>query len=252
MKNYFALIIALTLMSCSSDDSASLVNIPPGALTKVETYFPTTEVNYNSEYVYGSNGKINLAVSNIIQPGYDNSTNSTNLMINSEGQIWKTVTTNSSEEFQFSNGLILSSIITNLSTGNLSTRQYTYDSNNNLIKQEFFDDNNVLTAEVIYTYDAIGNILTRNFSTISGSNQSYVFEYDTNNNPMTTVYANQEFGKIAEVTPHNRIKRTYNNNGAINVFTTEYTYNSDGYPITKKDYQNVTTLVEETTFTYQQ
>ena len=252
MKNYFALIITLLLMSCSSDDSATLVNTPSGALTKVKAYFPTTDVNYNSDYVYGSNGKISTATSTSIQPGFDNSTSTVTHLFNSEGQIWKTIWPNLSYEYQFSNGLIVSSIQTNIPSGIIKTHEYTYNNNNELIKAEYFDENGVSGAVITYTYDPNGNILTRNLSTISGSNQSYVFEYDTNYNPMSTLYENQAFEKISEVTPNNWIKRTYNNNGTINVFTTEYTYNLDGYPITKKDYQNVTTLVEETTFTYQQ
>ena len=254
MKNYFTSIFALLLMSCNSDDNSSSSSsiAPTGALTKVEVYFPTTEVNYNSEYVYGTNGKIGSAVSNIIQLGYDNTTNSTYFMINSDGQIWKTGDTNHSEEFQFSNGLIVSSIITSLSTAHATTRQYTYDVYNNLIKEDFFDDNNVLTAEVIYTYDINGNLLTRNFSNTNGNTQSYVYEYDTNYNPMSTVYTNQEFGKIAETSPNNKTKRTFNDNGTIIVFTAEYTYNAEGYPITQTEYQNGTTLVEESTFTYQE
>jgi len=254
MKNYFTLIFVLLLMSCNSDDtnSSSLSSAPTGALTKVEAYFPTNEVNYNSEYFYGSEGKISSAVTNSIQPGYDNTSSTVNFMINSDGQIWKTMSANFSHEFHFSNGLIISSIQASIPSGSITTVQYTYNSNNELIKSEYFDDNGVSGSVVIYTYDVNGNVLTKSTTTPSGNTKSYVYEYDTNYNPMSTMYTNQAFSKIVETSPNNKTKRTFNNNGTIIVFTTEYTYNADGYPVTETEYQNGNTLVEETTFTYQQ
>lgn len=251
MKNYIAFIFSLLLISCNSDDNSSSSIAPTGALTKVEAYFPTNDYNANSNYMYGSNGKISSAVSTSIQPGFPNTINTVNYLVNSEGQIWKSTSSYFSQEFQFSNGLIVSSILTNIPSGIITTREYIYNTNNELIKAEYFDENGVSGSVVTYTYDSNGNILTRNLSMTSGNNQSYVFEYDDNHNPMSTLYENQAFEKISEVTPNNKIKRTYNNNGNISVFTTVYTYNSDGYPITEKDYLNVTTLVEESTFTYQ-
>jgi len=241
-------------MSCNSDDNSSSSSsiAPIGALTKVEAYFPINDIHYNSEYFYGVNSEISTTTSTTIQSGFDNSTITVTTLFNSEGQIWKTIWPNLSYEYQFSNGLIVSSIQTDIPSGIIKTHEYTYNNNNELIKAEYFDENGVSGSVINYTYDLNGNILTRNLSTISGSNQSYVFEYDTNRNPMSTLYENQAFEKIAEVTPNNRINRTYNNNGTIYEFTTEYTYNSDGYPITEKDYLNATTLVEESTFTYQQ
>jgi len=253
MKNYFAFIFALVLMSCSSDDSTSLSpnNTPSGALTKVEAYFPTNDYNVSSNYIYGLSGKINSAVSTSIQPGFPNTINTVNYLVNSEGQVWKLTSSYSSQEFQFSNGLIVSSIQTIISTGTITTGQYTYNSDNELIKAESFDENGVSGLVVIYTYDANGNILTTNRTASNGNMRSYTYEYDTNPSAMSKIYANQEFGKILEASPNNKTKRTYNNNGVITVFTAEYTYNTDGYPITETEFQNGNTLVEETTFTYQ-
>jgi len=253
MKNYFALIFALLLMSCNSDDSTTLSpNIAPsGALTKVEAFFPTDDFLVNSGFIYNSYGKINSAVTTTSQPGYNNSTFALNFELNSDGQIWKTASSNTTTEYVFSNGLIISSMTTSIPTGTITTAQYTYSGDNELIKTEYFNSDSVLTAEVTLTYDASGNILTRNMSGTNGNTQSYVFEYDANHNPMLTVYENQAYSKIIETTPNNRVKRTFNNNGTIIVFTAEYTYNTNGYPITEMEYQNGNTLVEETTFTYQ-
>jgi len=253
MKNYFALIFTLLLISCNSDDNTSLSpnNTPSGALTKVEAYFPTLDLNYNSDYLYDLNGKISSSVSTSIQPGFDNDVTTIDYLVNSEGQIWKIIWPNFSDEYQFSNGLIVSSIRTSTPSGTISTAQYSYNSNNELIKTEYFDENGVSGSVVIYTYDANGNLLTTNTTTPSGNTQSYTYEYDTNPSPMSMVYGNHEFGKILGTSPNNRTKRTYNNNGTITVFTAEYTYNTYGYPITETEYQNGNTLAEETTFTYQ-
>lgn len=248
MKNYFVFIIALLLISCNSDDDASVplsIN-QSGALTKVETFYPTLDYNVNSNFTYDLNGRISSAVSTSIQPGFPNTINTVNYLFNSEGQVWKQVLPNDVFEYQFSNGLI---IRTNFSGG---YQEHTYNNLNQLIKTEGFSDSDMLGSVVSYTYDANGNVLTRSLNTIStGNTQSYAFEYDTNHNPQYAVYTNQEFSKILETSHNNKTKRTYNNNGTVTVFTAEYTYNAEGYPVTKTEFQDATTLVEETTFTYQ-
>jgi len=258
MKNYFVFIFILLLISCNSDDDATPTeqdNIgiaPSGALIKIEALFPIDDFRVNSDFIYNSYGKINSAVTTTSQSGYDNSAYTQGFELNAQGQIWKTLSSNTTTEYLYSNELIVSSINTSITTGTITTTaQYTYNNNEELIKAEYFDSNNILTAEVVYTYDANGNILTRDMNSTSGNNQSYVFEYDTNPNPMSTVYGNQGYGKILEITPNNRIKRTFDNNGTVIVFTAEYTYNSNGYPITETEHKDATTLVEETTFTYQ-
>jgi len=254
MKNYLVFIFALLLISCNNDDDSSTPSITSqsGALTKVETFYPTLDLNYNSDYSYDLKGRISSAVSTSIQPGFPNTITTVNYLVNSEGQVWKTIWPNFSDEYQFSNGLIVSSTQTFNSSGTITTGQYTYNSNNELIKSEYFDENGIISGERNYTYDTNGNILTSIASNAAGtSTVSYVYEYDTNHNPQYAVYENQEFMKILETSPNNKTKRTYNNNGTVNVFTAEYTYNTNGYPITKVEYQDDTTLVEETTFTYQ-
>jgi len=256
MKNYFVFIFALLLISCNNDDSTPLeqgnIDIAPsGALISTDTFYPTLDYNVNSNYGYDVNGSVSSAVSTGIQTGFPNSITTVNYMTNSEGQIWKIISTYFSHEYQFSNGLITSSIQTRFSTGTVTTEQYTYNSNNDLVKSESFDENGVSSAVTLYTYDVNGSILTTDKTTLSGASVSYIYEYDTNNNPQYAVYANQEISKILETSPNNKTKRTYDNNGTVNVFTAEYTYNTEGYPVAKTEYQNVTTLVEETTFAYQ-
>ncbi len=255
MKNYILpLLSSIIFISCNNDDSSSAKTTslaPSGALIKHEIHYTTTDVQLHLEYLYNTNETVNSEIATLIQPGFNDDIKTNDYNYNANNQIWKFGDNYRVIEYQFSNNLIINSSMLHISSGNTSTQNFTYNSNNQILKTEFFDNNNNLTIEVLFTYDLNGNILTEGILAPNGDSKSYIYEYDNYNNPMSAVFAYQEIQKVLGVSPNNKTKRTYNNNGTITVFTAQYTYNSDGYPLTKTEYQNGTTLVEDTVYIYQ-
>ncbi len=238
-------VLAIVLFSaCSSDDSDSSNNVPYGSLSKIESYFPSMQVQYNIDFIYDPIGRIQSLNSQTIS-SMGTSNNLEFFSYNSDGQIWKISKSNFNIEYTFLNGLIVSS----LSSPSMYTGLYFYNDSEQLERQEIYDENGDLDYMVEYLYDNEGNIIERYVTGTTSYFHSY--DYDTNSNPYYRIFQNQEIGKIYyEITPNNALTKTRTQNTSSTNYTYDYDYNSLNNPTTSSEYQNGN-LVGQTTYTYQ-
>ena len=254
MRNILYFVLTTLIISCSSDDSP---NAPFGVLTKVEVYYPLTDLSTEITSTFNSSGKIASNRGRSITSG-DNIEYTTSFSYNSNGQIWKSTTVYDGDnidytEFIFNDGLITSSIRYRNNGDELRTL-YNYNGDNQLINKQHFNVDNEAAAFTDITFLADGNIENTYFEDIDGSIRGYTYEYDSNNNPQSTHFGNQELGKIVGSNINNVTNSYYSNDssGATTEATIEYTYNEEGYPITSNEYSQSGTLTAQVTYTYQE
>lgn len=246
MKKCFLLFILL--LSCSLDDSElSENNTPIGKLIKIETSILNSNSNFTTTYLYNSSGKLNSSVNESYSPS-GNNTYSTSHFYNDQGQIWKSISNNDITEFQFTNGLITSS--TRTFNGSTDNREYIYNNSNQLIQTLYLDETNSIGGNLNLIYNGFGNIQ----NTIQNSNGTiteYQYEYDNKKNPLLTAFEDQEISKLSQQNLNNKTKRTWIRDIGTIIYTKEYTYNDNDFPVSMSEYQNGT-LITETTYTYQE
>ncbi|WP_250433691.1 hypothetical protein [Hanstruepera flava] len=257
MKNLFIIVtLILFVTACNSDDSdnPSQNNVHVGTLVKIEIFRPEEDVRTSTSYFFNSDGKVESALeegwttSQYLQATYTYS-------YNSEGQIWKVTIAvdNSTEytEFNFTSGLITSSLRHTIN-GNVLRTVYNYNNNNQLINKQFFNSNNEESSTSDFLFDANGNIESQHDERDFGTEIiDYAFDYDTYNNPLKTVFENQEMNKVVGHNFNNIIRRSRTDEFSTSEINIEYTYNEAGYPLTSKEYSNGNLLVE-VTYTYQE
>ncbi|WP_223032279.1 hypothetical protein [Hanstruepera marina] len=257
MKKLLILVVLILFVSaCSSDDSDN----PPqnhaaiGTLVKIEIFRPEEEIRTSTTYFFNSDEKVESALeeawngSQYLQATYTYS-------YNSNGQIWKvTIAVDDSTEyteFNFTSGLITSSLRHTIS-GNVLRTLYNYNSDNQLINKQFFNADNEESAISNISFDINGNIESRHDERNFGTEIiDYTFEYDTFNNPLKTPFENQEMNKIIGHNFNNITKTIRSDDFSTSEVNIEYTYNEAGYPLTSKEYSNGNLLVE-VTYTYQE
>ena len=278
MKKFLIIAIFILFTGCSSDDSvadnSSQDNAPSGALIKIEISRPNENFHSSTTYYFNTAGKVERS----LEEGWSGSQylQATNTYAyNSEGQIWKVTIAvdNRSEytEFNFTNGLISSSM-RHTAGGNILRTLYNYNDENQLIDRRFFNADNEESSISIFSFDTNGNIESRHderdFGTVLPDTTSeekvaigyillfeiykiidYTFEYDSYNNPLKTPFENQEMNKIVGHNFNNITRSTRSNGFSTSEVNIEYTYNEAGYPLTSKEYADGNLSVE-VTYTY--
>lgn len=256
MKKFLLITICIFFLACSSDDTdnSSQDNAPIGALIKVEIFRPEEDLRTSTTYNYNSDGK----AENALEEGWSGSQYlqaMNTYSYNSNGQIWKVTIAvdNRSEytEFNFTNGLISSSM-RHTAGGNILRTLYNYNDDNQLIDRRFFNADNEESSISIFSFDANGNIESRHDERDFGTEIiDYTFEYDSYNNPLKTPFENQEMNKIVGHNFNNITKSIRSDEFSTREVNIEYTYNESGYPLTSKEYSNGNLLVE-VTYTYKE
>ncbi|MFC5194150.1 hypothetical protein ACFPH8_02295 [Bizionia hallyeonensis] len=256
MKKFLIIAIFILFTGCSSDDSvadnSSQDNAPSGALIKIEISRPNEDFHSSTTYYFNTAGKVERS----LEEGWSGSQylQATNTYAyNSEGQIWKVTIAvdNRSEytEFNFTNGLISSSM-RHTAGGNILRTLYNYNDENQLIDRRFFNADNEESSISIFSFDTNGNIESRHDERDFGTEIiDYTFEYDSYNNPLKTPFENQEMNKIVGHNFNNITRSTRSNGFSTSEVNIEYTYNEAGYPLTSKEYADGNLSVE-VTYTY--
>ena len=254
MKHFYILLIVL-IWSCETSDTANTNNAfvqeeqeQEQEQEVVKKLVETTSVRVSdgsetkTTYSYDENNRVvseALYINGVINP----LTGQSNYLYNSEGQIWKvTSDNNTSTEYEFSNDLIIASNSASL------RNEYVYNSNNQIISNKGYLSNDILFSEVVYDYNEDENTVTET-TTINGSSNVIIFEYDSQKNPRTYTFYNQIMNKIGVQSENNIIKIETTAN-SVSVITFDFTYDEHGYPLTAKEYRDGV-LYAEGTYTYQ-
>lgn len=255
MKKFFSIVfISFLFTACSSDDSdnPSQNNAPRGTLIQVDIYRVELDLRTRTTYFFDTDGKVESALeegfgNNYIQATYTYS-------YNSNGQIWKVIIgfeDEYTEFFNFTEGLITSSS-RHTPRGNILRTVYNYNDNDQLINRQFFNADNEESSTSDFLFDANGNIESQHDERDFGTEIiDYAFDYDTYNNPLKTVFENQEMNKVVGHNFNNIIRRSRTDEFSTSEIDIEYTYNEAGYPLTSKEYSDGDLLVE-VTYTYKE
>lgn len=215
MKKILFLFLAMSTLSCSSDDSNSneetsisfkLKKITSGQQT-LEFFYEGNKLTnvvenenpssiYKTELVYENNKLIKLKrfINNVYQSNNDLFFQYTN----------ENITTSSGYEDNI-----------------LFSHQYSYNSLGQMITDAQYDDG-VYNSEETFTYLPNGNIESHSHSAFSGT---YFFTYDNKSNPIYYTYP-VSLSKIWAISKNNEISKSTD-------FTYEYEYNSNNLPIKK-------------------
>ncbi|WP_055435288.1 hypothetical protein [Lacinutrix algicola] len=165
----------------------------------------------------------------------DNSQNISYINYNySQGKLISRTRTNGSllETYTYENNLITSKDYYNSSSGVITSTLY-YEYNNNLVSKSYSD----ISVPLIYTYS--GNNLS---STGTEFGTSFTYEYDTKQNPYTTIYT-EEYKKIQLIGSNNEVLVNSINSSTNYQENTIYIYNSIGYP-TMSDTNNGDLIID--------
>lgn len=233
-----AIALFMAMTSCSGDDSNETVNPENALLKKTVTTYEDGSIE-TGEFTYEGNKLIKMTYS---EEEYDT------FLYNNDGLLAerRVFRTNNAHEYKHiyeyndTNKLISYSEIFVNSIGSYNTRvTFTYNSNNTITamrylslgeaEEELFD-----TSVITLTNNNITSVNTQEASGINEYTTS--FTYDDKNNPFKNTYA-YEVIMLTEYRHgggiNNVLSESDSNDGVL--YTSEYEYNSNGYPTTMID-----------------
>lgn len=249
MKRLIFILLLVLHWSCSSedDDSNHTSNIAPGTLTKMEIFF-SFNTQITIDYTFDTSGRVSGMVQTEVSSSGTTSVTTT-YEYNNEGQIWKQIINgNDIEVYTYENGLITNSVH-NHSSGNVYNKEYLYNSLSQLIHKTIANVNGGTTVSYDLSYSVNENI-DETYLQDEDSYTRYVYEYDNFINPQYKLYENLELRKVLEYSSNNPVTRIYERNIGSSIFTLDYVYNEQNYPIGCNEYLNGD-LVRQITYTYQ-
>lgn len=226
MKKTLLLLSVFAAFSCSSSDDSNPEKENPNQTSLKGKLKSINLIEYGkSEYTYGSNGYVSKVVFKE-DNGIEYST-----VYNYEGNKLTSINYLENGVVKHGTNFVYSGDLITKSTGNeqgqVDQRVYTYDSYNNLAKEEYYLDGK-LSQTVTFTH-VNGNVIRRLANSIGGVyNTSY--EYDNKNTPHSTAFTTA-YLKINYEGKNNVIKE--NND------TYQYEYNSNNFPTKKYEKGNV-------------
>lgn len=230
MKKTLLLISLMSIISCSSSDDSTTENQTPNPTSLKGKLKSTNSTEYGkSEYTYGSNGYVSK-ISHKEENGIDYST-----VYNYEGNKLTSINYLENGVVKHGTNFVYTGDLITKTTGNeaghVDQRIFTYDSYNNLAKEEYYLDGKLSQT---VTFTTINENVVRRIVNSTGGVFNTSYEYDNKNNPYTTAYT-LPYLKINYEGKNNVIKENNDNY--------QYVYNNSNFP-TKRIEQNNTIMFE--------
>lgn len=227
MKKTLLLLSLMSIISCSSNDDSNTENQIPNPTSLKGKLKSLNSTEYGkSEYTYSSNGYVSK-ISHKEENGIDFST-----VYNYEGNKLTSINYLENGVVKHGTNFVYSGDLITKSTSNeqehVDQRIFTYDSYDNLAKEEYYIDGK-LSQTVTFTI-INGNVVRRIVNSSEGVFNTN-FEYDNKNNPHSTAFT-IAYLKINYEGKNNVIKE--NND------TYQYEYNDTNFPVKKSEEGNVT------------
>lgn len=238
MKKLLLSFAILLIVSSCSDDESVLPTVNQNSLKLTKTVAKDTNgiISETHEYEYNENGLLNKHVETETSGG----TTTWILYYNSNNTIDYLTINGVQKIFIYTGGLISSD--TFIEDGVLYTHFYTYNSSNQLIKEEQSQNGGGLEPSQTYVYDGNGNISNMTYNVGIPSESTTTYTYDNMKNPFRLAYSTN-LSRIYNIGMNNIVSE-----GSSETFT--YEYNSDNYP-NKKDVFYNGTLTETIEYTYE-
>ncbi len=220
MRNANLFLLLILLFSCSSNDD-SLPSETYYRLVKVDGFTAEDIFDFTTIFEYDSNNHFRLSKSitdmdikgdQTVYYSYDSNNRLNNYTIDSYSIV----------EFEYEGNLIVKK------TSDVVIVEYHYNS----LEQMILSISPSNDCVVEYDYNSNGNVT--NFYQ-SCQDNTYSVSYDNKKNPYELVYP-EGFYKINVKSINNRTFYTLNNSNII--YTYNYLYNTEGYPIKKSYYRN--------------
>ncbi|WP_430408777.1 hypothetical protein [Kordia sp.] len=229
MKSIFLIVLVLTIFSCSSDENNLVTETTQEVLKLVRVDFLDSSGNVDQYITYEYNDDQTLNQKSFF---FDNNTVvEYEFTYDNNGQLISDGTFN----FEYVNGLISSATPVQGITG--FSYEFQYNSSNQVTQYTQFLNNTPICSTNTITFESNGN------SIFQEGCWNYSASYDDKNNPLLLVYT-EEYLKInlarevlftALFVGSNNVL-VYNTNDLNVMDTYLYTYNNQGYPLTR-DYQ---------------
>ena len=244
MKKIILLLLFTVLISCSPDSGSNPTPSPTPhlKLTKiVYTNFyinsetTTTDLIYDGDVLTEANStQFNSQGNNTSKTKF----NYVNNKLQSQSYYDNGVLSGSTT-YSYT-GELIASMFSN-DSGGISTTNYTYNSNNQMISEKQYTNGN-LDSGNDYVYNTQGNVSKELY--YSGFT---TFEYDTNKNPYSLIYSDVLMKIYPIEYSKNNITKVIQSGGTIKVY--EFIYNDSGYPTQIIEKENGVSATK-TTFTY--
>ena len=259
-KSKFLVVIGFLIFSCSTSEESNMLpdddEIPNSSsrLSKITT--SNDGSSFVIDFIYEGENLISLSVNSGESEErliYDN-----NLPIKIERYSNGSLTSFSDLEYEngvfkrersFDNGV------------NISYTDYSFQ-NQNLIKVERFTENEngefISTFRREFDYDINGNVeLVTQMELIASNNQitEFSYKYDINQHYMSGLTKEVRFffwDDFISISNNNFISETIKTNGqTISEDTFEYTYNSDGLPLNREEFNSDGQSISTTAYSYE-
>lgn len=221
MKKIILFAAIAAFVSCSSDDNNTETN------SKLKLKSITNNDGYR-EFIYGTNGFVSE-----IKFKTTNGVEYTTLYTYDGNTLTDVTYKENSKTFQQLKYTYNNSYITK-AEGKIDeypfVRLYSYDSSNNIIKEEYSISGDVGQVDT-FVYQN-GNVINRSINIIDGETYTVSYKYDDKNNPFKNTFPDA-FLKVLYEGKNNKV--------GIDGNVTTHVYNKDGFPTTSDEQGFITT-----------